>query len=123
MQSPAKYDHDNAGYYDCEGGADAAKRYAGVGSNLGAGQMRKLVKTAEMMRDPDFEEHLDQLMRTFCMLMFEVCTLVKGIKDSDSETAWLGLCLIAALRGLFNSGVRVSMDCPVRLRTDGRTRV
>jgi len=66
-----------------------------------------------MMQDPDFEEHLDQLMRTFCMLMFEVCTLVKGIKDSDSETAWLGLCLIAALRGLFNSGVRVSMDCPV----------
>ena len=96
MQSPAKYDHDNAGYYDCEGGADAAKRYAGVGSNLGAGQMRKLVKTAEMMQDPDFEEHLDQLMRTFCMLMFEVCTLVErgnqGQRQRHSDAGPLPDC-------------------------------
>ena len=28
-------------------------------ANLGAGELRKLVKTAEMMRDPDLEDLLD----------------------------------------------------------------
>ena len=54
MQSTAKYDQEN-GDYDYEGELDDAKRYAAVGSNLGAGELRKLVKTAEMMRDPDLE--------------------------------------------------------------------
>ena len=44
------------------------------------------------------------------MLMFEVYALVRGIKDIDSNAAMQGLNLIGALRGLFNSGVRVSMD-------------
>eukprot|EP00966_Prymnesium_polylepis_P004139 94729-Prymnesium_polylepis.1 len=59
------------------------------------------------------DDHLERCTQTFCECMFDLCQLIKGIRDNDEEAALHGLRLIAAVRGLFAMGIRVPMDCPV----------
>ena len=96
--------------YDAQAALDGALRYAAVDSNIGAESVRKLVKTVQMLADPDMEEYLAQTTRKFCEHMFNMCELVKGIGEDD---AMVGLKLIAVVRGLFLMGMVVSADCPV----------
>ena len=96
--------------YDAHAALDGALRYAAVDSNIGAESVRKLVKTVQMLADPDMEEYLAQTTRKFCEHMFNMCELVKGIGEDD---AMVGLKLIAVVRGLFLMGMVVSADCPV----------
>ena len=99
--------------YDVATAISLAQSYGALDSNPGATQMRKLVKIVKMMCDPDMEDHLDRASRNFCKIMFDLCQLIKGIKDDDADAAMRGLNLIAAVRSLFLMGIMVSMDCPV----------
>ena len=96
--------------YDSNAAIDGAKRYAAEISNVGAELVRKLVKTVQMLSDPDMEEYLAQTTQKFCEHMFNMCELVKGIGE---DGAMVGLKLIAVVRGLFLMGMVVSADCPV----------
>ena len=96
--------------YDAQAALHGALRYAAVDLNIGAESVRKLVKTVQMLADPDMEEYLAQTTRKFCEHMFNMCELVKGIGEDD---AMVGLKLIAVVRGLFLMGMVVSADCPV----------
>jgi hypothetical protein len=59
--------------YDTTASISAAKNYAMNDSNVGADKLRKLIKTVEMMADPDMEEHLAKATNMFCELMFDIC--------------------------------------------------
>ena len=86
--------------YDAHAAVDGALRYAAVDSNIGATVVRKLVKTVKMLADPDMEEYLPRMTETFCEHMFDVCQIIKSIKESEAEE---GLKLIAVVRDLFVS--------------------
>jgi hypothetical protein len=49
--------------YDVNAALDNARRYAVDDSKIGAAELRKLAKIAEMMADPDIEEHLTGVLR------------------------------------------------------------
>ena len=59
--------------YDAHAALDHAQRYATNPSNIGAAELRKLVKTARMMADLDMEEHLARMTESFCEHMFQLC--------------------------------------------------
>ena len=87
--------------YDTAASISAAKNYAMNDSNVGADKLRKLIKTVEMMADPDMEEHLAKATNVFCELMFDMCSLIRRITHGDD--ALNGLRLIEALKGLFTT--------------------
>ena len=97
--------------YDTAASISAAKNYAMNDSNVGADKLRKLIKTVEMMADPDMEEHLAKATNMFCELMFDMCSLIRRITHGDD--ALNGLRLIEALKGLFTMGLLVPVGCPV----------
>ena len=90
---------------------DQALRYASNDSSVGAAEMRKMAKITKMMADPDMEEHLAHMTKTFCEVMFNVLQLIKGV---GAHNAMQGMLLIATARDLFSMGLIVSRDCPVQ---------
>jgi hypothetical protein len=83
-------------YADEDNAIRSAKAYAADSLNTGAHDLRKLVKTVEMMRDPDMGDHLGRALKNFCELMFDICLLVRGITEADD--AINGLRLIEAVK-------------------------
>ena len=102
----------NLGFvYETTTQISTAKQYAMNASNVGAHKLRVLIKTVEMMMDPDMEDHLVKATRATCELMFDICHIIKGIKEG--EDAVRGLQLVEAVKGLFTIGLCVPIDCPV----------